>query len=139
MWVGRVAGVLEDGGGVDVEVLAAEHQAGPAAALLCRCLRNLHLALAWLTHHSSLQERFVRDPGVSDQKIPAGGGEVKVGEIWVESHLYRERWEPIWWMASSRKERDLAVFGSTYLNNNIIALKGERFFSNNFLTQKIYF
>ena len=108
MCVGRVAGVLEDGGGVDVEVLAAEHQAGPASALLWR-LRNLHLALAWLAHHSSLQERFVRDPGVSDQKIPAGGREVKFGEIWVESHLYMERWEPIWWMASSRKERDLAV------------------------------
>ena len=71
MCVGRVAGVLEDGGGVDVEVFAAEHQAGPASALLWR-LRNLHLALAWLAHHSSLQERIVRDPGVSDQKIPAG-------------------------------------------------------------------
>ena len=45
MCVGRVAGVLEDGGGVDVEVLAAEHQAGPAPALLRR-LGNLHLALA---------------------------------------------------------------------------------------------
>ena len=125
MCVGRVAGVLEDGGGVDIEVLAAEHQAGPAAALLWR-LRNLHLALAWLTHHSSLQERFVRDLGVSDQKIPAGGREVKFGEIWVESHLYMERWEPIWWMASSRKERDLAVLGGTYLNNDM-SLKGERF------------
>ena len=58
MCVGRVAGVLEDGGGVDVEVLAAEHQAGPAPALLRR-LGNLHLALAWLTHYSSLQERLV--------------------------------------------------------------------------------
>ena len=72
MCVGRVAGVLEDGGGVDVEVLAAEHQAGPASALLWR-LRNLHLALTWLlTHHPSLQERLVGDPGVSNQKIPAG-------------------------------------------------------------------
>ena len=53
MCVGRVAGVLEDGGGVDVEVLAAEHQAGPAPALLRR-LGNLHLALAWITHYSSL-------------------------------------------------------------------------------------
>ena len=58
MCVGRVAGVLEDGGGVDVEVLAAEHQAGPAPALLRR-LGNLHLALAWITHYSSLQERLV--------------------------------------------------------------------------------
>ena len=66
-----MARVLQHGGGVHIEVLAAEHQARPAPPLLWR-LRNLHLALAWLAHHSSLQERFVRDLGVSDQKIPAG-------------------------------------------------------------------
>ena len=72
MCVGRVARVLEHGGRVDVKVLAAEHQAGPAPALLWR-LRNLHLALTrLLTHHPSLQERLVGDPGVSNQKIPAG-------------------------------------------------------------------
>ena len=73
MCVGRVTGILEDGGGVDVEVLAAEHQAGSApCSLLCR-LCNLHLALACLlTHHTSFQERLVGDPGVSNQKIPAG-------------------------------------------------------------------
>ena len=72
MCVGRVARVLQHGGRVDIEVLAAEHQAGPAPALLGR-LRNLHLALSWLlTHHTSLRERLVGDPGVSNQKIPAG-------------------------------------------------------------------
>ena len=103
MCVGRVAGVLEDGGGVDVEVLAAEHQAGPAAALLWR-LRNLHLALAWLTHHSSLQERFVRDPGVSDQKIPAGGSEVKFEEIWLEvTCIWRDGSQSGGWQARAKR------------------------------------
>ena len=58
MRVGGVTGVFEHRGGVDIEVLAAEHQARPAPPLLWR-LRNLYLALAWLTHHSSLQERLV--------------------------------------------------------------------------------
>ena len=68
-----MARVLQHGGGVHVEVLAAEHQARPTSPLrrLWR-LGDLHLALARLAHHASFQERLMRDLGVTDQKIPAG-------------------------------------------------------------------
>ena len=58
--VGRMARVLQHGGGVHVEVLAAEHQAGPTSPLrrLWR-LGDLHLALAGLANHASFQERLV--------------------------------------------------------------------------------
>ena len=67
-----MARVLQHGGGVHVEVLAAEHQAGPTSPLrrLWR-LGDLHLALAGLAaYHTSFQERLMRDLGVPDQKIP---------------------------------------------------------------------
>ena len=69
-----MARVLQHGGGVHIEVLAAEHQARPTSPLgrLWR-LGDLHLALAGLAaNHASFQERLVGDLGVPDQKIPAG-------------------------------------------------------------------
>ena len=58
--VGGMARVLQHGGGVHVEVLAAEHQAGPTSPLrrLWR-LCDLHLTLAGLAYHASFQERLV--------------------------------------------------------------------------------
>ena len=70
-----MARVLQHGGGVHVEVLAAEHQAGPTSPLVRRLRRlgDLHLALAGLAaNHASFQERLVGDLGVTNQKIPAG-------------------------------------------------------------------
>ena len=60
--VGGMARVLQHGGGVHVEVLAAEHQARPTSPLVRRLWRlgDLHLALTGLAaNHASFQERLM--------------------------------------------------------------------------------